>query len=99
MQKAVANPGSLEVLEAWLRLSPEDQSKVRSLIKGCKFRDVALDPSQDSWMSQTNTALSHEVARATIVAFVFDYTKSAQNNYWGVEVSAFELKMKSLREM
>lgn len=33
MQKAVSNLASLEVLEGWLRLSPENQSKVRKLIK------------------------------------------------------------------
>ena len=33
MQKAVSNPASLEVLEGYLRLSPENQSKIPKLIK------------------------------------------------------------------
>jgi hypothetical protein len=33
MQKAVSNPASLEILEGWLRLSPENQSKVHKLVK------------------------------------------------------------------
>lgn len=32
MQKVIHNPDSLELLEAWLRLSPEQQVKVRTLI-------------------------------------------------------------------
>jgi len=33
MQKAVTNPDSLEVLEAWLKLAPENQAKVKNLIR------------------------------------------------------------------
>lgn len=33
MQKVVSSPDSLEVLEGWLRLSPENQSKVKNYIR------------------------------------------------------------------
>jgi transcriptional regulator with XRE-family HTH domain len=33
MQKAVSNPDSLDVLEGWLKLSPENQVKARNYIR------------------------------------------------------------------
>lgn len=48
MQKAVANPGSLEVLEAWLQLSPEHRSKVRNLIRKLSPEPSSKKPRKKS---------------------------------------------------
>jgi len=52
--------------------------------------DKALDPSQNSCMSQINSALSHHIAEVTVAELVSDIPAHAKNEYRRIEVSSFE---------
>jgi hypothetical protein len=46
-----------------------------------EFGHIALDPSQDSCMSQINPALNHHIAEVTIAEFVCCVPAHAQKDY------------------
>jgi hypothetical protein len=46
-----------------------------------EFRNIALDPSKDSCMSQVNAALGHHFAQITVTVLVGYIPALSQNDY------------------